>query len=912
MFSFPGLSLCKLALLLLLVGSTVLPVSYGLAVEHPTVQTGVGPLWVRSPKIDVEAAAIEARGTGSRYIVLVENHCHYEKRHKYWRFAVRLNASTGVQEGSQISLEFDPSYQAPVFHHIRIHRGGKVIDVTDQQEFKVIQREKSHDRQIYDNRLTALAIVEGTRVGDIIDYAYSIQGNNPVYGDLFHWEMQTSYPVKVGRIIGSFRHPVNDIVIPRSTGNRVNSIDFPEGDDVVHYWDIRDPEVIAMEANTPDSFDYGATVVASNADDWKEIQQWAFDLFPIPETLPDEIQEVCDSFHVIDGEKSVAAAALRFVQDEIRYLGTFEGVHTHQPYSLEEINSRRYGDCKDKAILLTSMLRNLGIRACPALVNTQIGGAVTSVIPSVAAFDHVVVKITIDQRDFWVDPTMTFQRGELEYLYFPNYGAALPLVEEAGGLEDIHTFNNSRNGRYVTKEVTLENFSGEATLDIKTNNTGKYADFFRAIFESQPLDSVSELHVERAKLSYPELEVDAPFQWKEAKEHSIESSERYKIKHFGFPEEKNDQHFYGIAVADSVAEYLEPELATGRTLPLGVEHPAKMWSSVKVNFPEAIQFQKEFEAIENEFFSFSHSVKPSESGFEFTCFYQSKAGIIPVERLEEYAKEAQKARDLCVYNFFVNRDSTAQPRGEPSSLSSQGFPVLTNQPSEEHSMATPQTATVVSRAVSSPVSVTVWFCCFLFGVALATLAALIRPKPATLYARDEKLNGLSGWLILQAMNLVVSVFSNGLLSILAFLTALEGTQDPLDFVRFSPVVLFPLLVVIVARFFQRHYTAPLLICVFLLFVALDNVALIAIENFSEAVPFEDRPVRTGAVSMVSILWIVYFMNSKRVANTFREGIPETSGQAPLNGIGEVRTHSAHSMGPPPLPAPAQQPVKKEP
>src|SRR5207245_3226925 len=74
--------------------------------------------------------------------------------------------------------------------------------------------------------------------------------------------------------------------------------------------------------------------------------------------------------------------ALRFVQDEIRYMGVEIGVNSHMPYSPATVVKRRYGDCKDKTLLLITMLRALGISARPALVSTTYRSHVTDYQPT--------------------------------------------------------------------------------------------------------------------------------------------------------------------------------------------------------------------------------------------------------------------------------------------------------------------------------------------------------------------------------------------------------------------------------------------------------------------------------------------------------------------------------------------------
>jgi len=67
--------------------------------------------------------------------------------------------------------------------------------------------------------------------------------------------------------------------------------------------------------------------------------------------------------------------ALEFVQKQIRYFGTEIGPYSHRPASPETVLKRRYGDCKDKVALLSTLLDRLDIRATPILVSATMRGA---------------------------------------------------------------------------------------------------------------------------------------------------------------------------------------------------------------------------------------------------------------------------------------------------------------------------------------------------------------------------------------------------------------------------------------------------------------------------------------------------------------------------------------------------------
>ena len=115
----------------------------------------------------------------------------------------------------------------------------------------------------------------------------------------------------------------------------------------------------------------------------------------------------------------LARAIAQGVAQRFRYVGLEFDIHGYQPYRTDQVWSRRFGDCKDQATLLTTLLRAAGIDAQVALVRTRPNGRVPRALPGLALFDHAIVWLP-DQGLFF-DPTVrTLGLG------------ALPAVDQGG------------------------------------------------------------------------------------------------------------------------------------------------------------------------------------------------------------------------------------------------------------------------------------------------------------------------------------------------------------------------------------------------------------------------------------------------------------------------------------------------
>ncbi|WP_447764825.1 tetratricopeptide repeat protein [Sphingopyxis panaciterrae] len=97
------------------------------------------------------------------------------------------------------------------------------------------------------------------------------------------------------------------------------------------------------------------------------------------------------------------------------------------PQAPEQTWSLRYGDCKAKTLLLLAILDRLGVEAQPALVHSTIGDTLPDRLPTLGAFDHVVVQAMIGGTEYWLDGTTAGTHIE-DLADVPPFRYALPLT----------------------------------------------------------------------------------------------------------------------------------------------------------------------------------------------------------------------------------------------------------------------------------------------------------------------------------------------------------------------------------------------------------------------------------------------------------------------------------------------------
>jgi Transglutaminase-like superfamily len=139
-------------------------------------------------------------------------------------------------------------------------------------------------------------------------------------------------------------------------------------------------------------------------------------------------------------------ALAQFVQNDIRYVAIELGIGGWQPHAASEVFVHRYGDCKDKATLLSSMLCQVGIESFYVVINSERGYVTPEVPANVGGFNHVVLAIKLPANVSDLSLVATIQHPRLgTLLYFDPTNELTPFGE-------IGEYLQANYGLLVTSE----------------------------------------------------------------------------------------------------------------------------------------------------------------------------------------------------------------------------------------------------------------------------------------------------------------------------------------------------------------------------------------------------------------------------------------------------------------------------
>ncbi len=409
----------------------------------------------------------------------------------YMRVVKKISSQAGLGVGSQIILVFDPSYQQLNLTHVDIIRDGRRSKWNKKLSIDVVRQSGLfyHDAlQAYES---AIVVLDGLKVGDIIDYGYVVSGKQSDFGGRFAVNIITDFGVPAERYTfrALWRGRVNfkkvglAANIKRSSKNGVSVLEIP----------AQPLDTIAGK----DPFFYSnadsAYFTLSDFGAWSDIGAWGEKLFQIGRSSAvAEIAQRIEANNKTVDEQIIAA--LRYVQEEIKYVAPKFGEGGYTPLPVEAAISEGVGDCKAKTLLFISLLNELGVEATPALVNTVNGLYLRDKIPSPTLFDHVIVGVPHQGDTLWLDPTIINQGGDLDNIAGVDFGFALPLTRRTHVLKKMSSFEPTPEPEIIAHEVIDLSDGAYAPGSLKATMTirNRSADTFRSI-----LNEIGEEYAKR-------------------------------------------------------------------------------------------------------------------------------------------------------------------------------------------------------------------------------------------------------------------------------------------------------------------------------------------------------------------------------------------------------------------------------
>lgn len=370
---------------------------------------------------------------------------------------------------------------------------GKDYEVKDKEAVEISLPKIEGSELISDVKKKILQI-PAADPGNVVGYEYEEDEQPLVLQDV--WEIQREIPV---------RETHYSLQLPAGWAYKAFWINYAEtkptetGSQLA--WKVTDVTAIRNEPEMPPVEGVTGRMIVSyfpqggpstrGFTSWPEMGNWYTNLTNGRREASAEIKQRVTALTgtaatPLDKMKALA----QFMQHDIRYVAISLGIGGVQPHPASDVFTHRYGDCKDKATLLSSMLSQIGIESYYVVINSERGAVGPEMPANISAFDHVILAIKLPLNIPGGSVVATLQHPRLGTLLFfdptneltpfgeiggylqSNYG--LLVTPDGGELVELPRQPSTMNGVQRTGKLALDP-SGTLTGEVNESRVGDRA-----------------------------------------------------------------------------------------------------------------------------------------------------------------------------------------------------------------------------------------------------------------------------------------------------------------------------------------------------------------------------------------------------------------------------------------------------
>ncbi len=421
----------------------------------------------RRSLVDVQVTTVFPNGLASRFHQVV-----YEPL-----------TDAAAAESREYDFQFETDSQAVQVRAARVYRKDGSVD--EAVESGAGSMAGDPELAIYTTARSYYVHFPRLEPGDVVELQYRVEDVAPrnafadYFGELVY--MQSTEPIGRSEYV---------LMTPKGRGFYFNEPRVPglrrsveeRGDQRIFHFVAQDVPAVEQEAMQPPWFEVLGHVHVSTYRSWDEMGRWYWGLVRDQLVPDDEVRRRAEALTVgLKDDAAKVRAIYDYVVQKTRYVALEFGIHGYKPYRSAQIFARGFGDCKDKATLIVTMLRALGIKATPVVVRTANKGDIETSPASLAPFDHMIAYVP--SLDLYLDGTAEYS-GSLELPAMDRGAIALQVNEGDAKLVRLPDPPAGASVSAHRLDATLA-ADGGAQLDWRVDVSGVEASEWRVRFHAE-------------------------------------------------------------------------------------------------------------------------------------------------------------------------------------------------------------------------------------------------------------------------------------------------------------------------------------------------------------------------------------------------------------------------------------------
>lgn len=620
--------------------------------NYPITLRAPAPSWVENhhedDKIDQTLDVYE----GVRELVYEQQYYLVsDQYYLYKRLCKQPTNMAGIENCSNVLIDFNPEYQKLLLHSLLIRRNGAIIDKFSTADIHVLRREYQAERLVLNGFITLSIILDEVVADDIIEVAYTLVNHDHIEREFFNTYVPLAFSVPIHYLYLSVIAEGTTPLVSKTFGSQ--QVEFISDGERQTLKLIRKNIQTKKPLNyTPPWYRHYASIEIAVDKSWEEIAR-AYACYYTPQEVD---RERCQAlFADIEQRqpelRTIPTIILRYIQQSIRYLANFKATDAIVPSHPNETLNRGYGDCKDFVYLYISLLHVFGIKSSPVLVNSTYGRCVPELLPALGIFNHVICAVHLDTNTYYIDPTLRQTADSLDYLVALNFGYGLHCTAADPGLIELTERAIQDTVNIIeTYEPTMQGVKGRFHTEITLR--GRPALYLIHQLQVRP---ETEIWESIDKFYQKTLQIESTVH-RVIHRDAIDKNEiSYSVEYFGDIArlQVTDQGFNAGFILRELAEYFPVNI------PDQVEDDLYLGNLIdchyQVNFvsPKKSHFLCVAGEVQNEALSLKRSCRPTNNKIIIDTVLRKKKEVVSKQEYTTFQKDHERILDSLVINLNV-------------------------------------------------------------------------------------------------------------------------------------------------------------------------------------------------------------------------------------------------------------------
>ena len=328
----------------------------------------------------------------------------------YVHYIVKILNERGKEGFSETHIDYDSTFERVELEYARtIRPDGSVVEVGSRHIRDV---SKYLNFPLYSNARIFIISFPEIAEGAVIEYKLKIRRSQLVNKKDFVliYPLQASEPIISANL--TIDLPKERVLQIKKLNEGLNTFGAdltPKTEEIggrtIYRWQFKDIPQIIPETNMPEVVEINPAILISTFSSWQEVYGWwwalAKDKIKADTAIKEKVEELLEGLKT---DEDKVRAIYNFCAQKIRYVAVEYGQAGYKPHPASDIFKNKYGDCKDKAILLVTMLKEAGFMGYPVLISTQDYYDLNPDFPAII-FNHCIAAIQSADKTIFMDTT---------------------------------------------------------------------------------------------------------------------------------------------------------------------------------------------------------------------------------------------------------------------------------------------------------------------------------------------------------------------------------------------------------------------------------------------------------------------------------------------------------------------------